>query len=174
MTQTLEHEVLSPVTTEYEPTAQDRIQRVLYRLDSGEQLVKGRLRINDNFCVLGMFLDEFPGGHWNNYRNALSGDSYYNFRNQIDSGSVQLDLTPEAAEYYGFIDPRGTFEYPAIPDRDLQNIIYRVMTARSKFNPSLGLLNDNLIHHPLYGTDVNSILARLIRSGALFRPNKGV
>ena len=43
----------------YEPSAQDKIQRVLYRLDHGEQLSRGQLKQDDNFCVLGLFADEY-------------------------------------------------------------------------------------------------------------------
>ena len=41
-----------PVIT-YEPTVDDKIQRVLYRLESGEQLARAYLKDGDNFCVLG-------------------------------------------------------------------------------------------------------------------------
>ena len=48
----------------YEPSAAVRIQRVLYRLDSGEQLASGYLKHRDNFCVLGLFADESGMGDW--------------------------------------------------------------------------------------------------------------
>ena len=42
----------------YKPTVHDKIQRVIYRLESGEELIAGALSCDGKFCVLGMFLDE--------------------------------------------------------------------------------------------------------------------
>ena len=45
-------EIKEPVTT-YEPTVQDKIRRILYRLDRGEELIQDALKEykQDKFCV---------------------------------------------------------------------------------------------------------------------------
>ena len=43
---------INETNTDYEPTVADRIQRVLYRLDHGEQLTHNTLKSDDNFGIM--------------------------------------------------------------------------------------------------------------------------
>ena len=64
MTTLLPDTLTAPSTVDYEPTVSDRIQRVLYRLENGEQLTNRQLYNGDNFCALGLFADESGLGYW--------------------------------------------------------------------------------------------------------------
>ena len=163
--------VEKPVT--YEPTVQDRIQRVLYRLESGEQLTKLRLRINNSFCALGLFLDEYQDGEWISDRKLTNEDDSYDiYYHYLDHGinrRSSLVLTKPAVKYYGFNDEYGSFDLRDIKDRNLKVKIDRATPSRFKFNPNLGILNDHLIYHPIFHDETNTLISALIRSGVLFK-----
>lgn len=57
-----------------EPTADDKVQNILCRLEHGEKLIQGQLKQGDNFCILGLFADESGLGYWG---DAVSTHYYY-------------------------------------------------------------------------------------------------
>lgn len=136
---------------EYVPSVADKIQRVLYRLDHGEELIRGCLSKKDKFCVLGLFADESGIGTWEDRVYVEESAAY------IDDNNEQLDYD-QILTYYG-IKPVFTLEN--LPDHVISKIRYKFSENEVL---SLPFLNDNL-----YGNaDLNSILADVIRSGAIF------
>lgn len=155
----------------YEPTVQDRIQRVLYRLDNGELLIDGSLQRQGNFCVLGLFADEYPNRTWL--------DDTFDFADPIDGKLISacmddvLDsnafaLTERIADYYGFKDVKGSFVVDDIPDGHLKERLEAMLPNNGAI--SLDKLNDLLVFGlpNNYAWNANAILAGVIRSGALF------
>lgn len=135
---------------DYEPTVADKIQRVLYRLDQGEPLMHGCLRFNDNFCVLGIFADESGIGHW--------GDNYRGSMAYLDSDDAQIDYG-QIFDYYGLKDQ---FQVNDLPESVISKIIYKFGKDDTI---TLPYVNDQLYTN----LDLNSILADMIRSGAIFK-----
>ena len=145
----------------YEPTVQDKIQRILYRLEHGEKLISKRLKIGDNFCVLGLFADESGLVEWSTpyqrHREMYKHNYLY----------YEVDLSPDLVEYYNLIDAAGTFYINKVPD-ECKLKIYNVLGAYDYM--SLLHLNDKLITTGIYSTHyINSVLAAVIRSGAAFK-----
>ena len=138
--------------TNYEPTVQDKVQRVLYRLDHGEELVHGNLRINNKFCVLGLFADESGLGRWDKALYRIG-----------DSCSNQI-LYRQLKEYYNLRSGSGSFIVDNLPE----DINAKIKTLYPYHTRSLSLMeiNDNVLAR--HKIDINKLLASIIRSGVIF------
>ena len=151
----------------YEPTVEDRIQRVLYRLDNGEDLCKGYLHFEDKFCVLGLFMDESGLGEW-----ILDEVNSQGFKFDDQNIYYAPEVLPgEIVAYYGFSDDVGQFELNSLPTDLREDIIRLFPTAgydRQKIT-CLTALNDDLMTHNIDTSKRNDILARVIRSGVVFK-----
>ena len=164
-TTALAPEILESVeVSTYEPTVQDKIQRVLYRLEHGERLISGQLKLNDNFCILGLFTDESGMGHW---------DIDYRYIIDATDDIVDLNLTSVLVKYYGFADPGGSFALSDLPTNDMQNKVKCLLAdGHSRITSDnmvfLSVLNDlgDFVKYPY----INQLLADIIRSGAPFQP----
>ena len=147
-------------SVEVDRTVQDKIESVLFRLDQGERLTQGVLRCNDNFCVLGLFADESDMGGWDG--------NYYVVGFETNMQTLGLALT----EYYNMNSSGGAFMVRDLPE-DLKHILIDEGIINDdyyeKFSLNITAINDNEL---LTNETRNSIMAAIIRSGALFR-NKG-
>ena len=157
-------QIESPVVTdlpvvrqeEYEPSIADKIQRVLYRLDHGEELTKGCLRRRDNFCVMGLFTDESGLGEW----EPEAEDEFESVRPAVYVDQNKMQITyKEIFEYYGM---KEQFKVEDLPASVLNRIRYKFPNTHDFL--TLAYLNDNIFEN----ADLNSILADVIRSGAVF------
>ena len=161
-------------TVDYEPTVQDKIQRVLYRLEHGEQLCRGYLHIKDKFCILGLFADESGLGEWevdDQYPHFISYSVIKDDRTKITGPFELWDLI---SEYYNFNGINASFNINHLPE-DLR-IKLESLGAISpgtlyKDTTSLDLVNDILLENSgsVYNPEVNEILADIIRSGVIFK-----
>ena len=142
----------------YEPTAADKIQRVLYRLDHGEKLIAHQFRNGDNFCVLGLFADESGLGEW--YLDVMNRYRYLNCTAALDY---------EIAAYYSIRTLSAGFAYCDLPDSVL-NMIPTPLQNKSRVSKGLNYLNDKLILNKV--SNSNEILAAIIRSGVIFKNNE--
>ena len=138
---------------EYEPTVQDKIQRVLSRLENGEELTKYSLRNGDNFCIMGMFADESGIGHWVNETYVVHGGvsvaGYFNIK--TGSGNFEIDELPEGL---------------AFCVRSLLNdSMYSYILFSSRQGSSLTMINDLDGVPPM---TKNRLLAEIIKSGVIF------
>lgn len=161
MTMLAEIQIADDTQTAYEPTVQDKIQRVLYRLDQGEELVAGSLRHGKNFCVLGLFADESGIGDWCVnlaaivYTDTKGDDSY-------------VDLSPALVDYYNFTGATLPFNFNKLP-LELQNKIKPILNSASDY-VDLVMINDRMIAEDTYTPEyTNAVLAEVIRSGVCFR-----
>ena len=158
---------------EYEPTVQDKIQRVLYRLDQGEELIACSLKKGDQFCIMGLFLDVY-GFDWSSRFNC----STIRDNNQNTAYSV---LEREVRDYFNFRydSQAGALEVGIFDPRDLP------IELRNKLLSSVSLLHrrdlevlsywtlmriNDALHYgnKLDSAIINSILADIIRSGVIF------
>ena len=159
---------VTEIKTDYEPTAADRIQRVLYRLAHGEELYDGRLRTGEQFCVLGLFADESGQVKWEpEIIDRGKGPITLTTMHYIIGDEMYISrLDPSLVKYYNLIDDIGTFDIDNVPV-ELQNDIKELLPHG---NYNLMRLNDNAIRIQTYTTEqVNSLLAAVIRSGAIFK-----
>ena len=147
---------INETNTDYEPTVADRIQRVLYRLDHGEQLTHNALKSDDNFCVLGLFADESGIGGW-------EGDAYV-VGNESNAKTLGIILT----NYYGFHTCGGSFNVCDLSENLRQTLVDEHI-LRNNYDDvcmNITLIND---YYKLTDEKRNAIIAAIIRSGALFR-----
>ena len=98
---TTQTQIKETITEVYEPTVQDKIQRIIYRLEHGEQLCGTVLRNGDNFCVLGLFADESGLGRW---IDAYTGVYEYCIN---DQSLLTILNNREILDYYDFDLPYG-------------------------------------------------------------------
>ena len=144
------------IQTTYEPTVADKIQRVLYRLDHGEKLIKISLKSNGSFCVLGLFADESGLGRWESSRYVIDD-------------SVAYSSTDDIVNYYGFNDAGASFDVHKLPN-DLQNkvrcLLHDFYDFIIRFPVALSTINDLAVS--LKYPHVNQLLADIIRSGVIF------
>lgn len=145
------------VLTEYEPSVDDKIQRILYRLESGERLIHGSLKRGSNFCVLGLFADESGLGEWD---GAMYRES---------SGTGVSILNLNIYKYYNLHNQSGMFNISDLPV-ELMNLV-DVFQPYEDDTFSLMGINDSVGVHEDHNINVNQLLADIIRSGAIF--NKG-
>ena len=137
-------------------TVDDRLDAVLLRLDSGEELTKGILKRDDKFCVMGLFADESGIVKW-------EGDKYKRHRhaytNILDMDVVQL---------FRLRDPIGSFDLEHAPDEIKQLILDHFGSEVADLNKvSLTTVNDGMLALDKKA-EVNSVLATIIRSGVVF------
>ena len=140
-------------------TAADRIQRVLDRLESGEELCQGYLREGNKFCIIGMFLDESDLGNWHGANYTYHWDQDYYMEAQ----------GPTIESFYGFISPCGRFDVDKLP-AELLAEIRGVLGSGSMWLPSYMLmdLSDDMLRAGVETAVANDILAKIIRSGVIF------
>ena len=166
---------IAPVndTVEYEPSVADKIQRIIYRLEHGEELSIGSLYDGQNFCVLGLFADESGLGEWtpvtqytHRHSNSIITEYVYNV-GELDIRLLSPSSPPEAVtEYYNLkADPTGV----NFNTNDLPLLLRKELTDLIKCTGMVDLyyVNDMLIQKG-HRNRVNSILAGIIRSGVLF------
>ena len=143
----------SQIITEYEPSVADKIQRILYRLEHGGTIDPFPIKKDDNFCVIGLFVDESDLGYWDINSLYIS-----------DSIGPERILTEILVNYYGLRATYGAFFADNLPKyikNELRNFgvfPYAIDT--------ITYVNDVLIGK---GINPNKILADIIRSGALFK-----
>lgn len=172
-------ETLTETQIEYEPSVQDKIQRVLYRLDQGEKLIARNLKEHDNYCILGLFVDESGLGEWQSQAELLDMpyeelQSYqYNIDNDIDvSGLFNDTLT----KYYNFKDYAGSFNFYDLPESVQNKIeaVARIIIRDGNYmmildDLNLYTVNDILVESNYDPKSINEILADIIRSGVIFK-----
>lgn len=153
---------------QYEPTVYDRVQRILYRLDSGEQLGKCGLRVGNNFCVMGLFADESGLGYWTDPKLGPGHRSGY----IIEPNPYPVFAFPPSAvvELYRLKCSSGYFEYADLPEELYNEVkaLYHI-DHRARAIDSLTNINDILRERGYPVAVINDILAKIIRSGAIFK-----
>ena len=158
MTTTLDRPVDSVISSDNE--VQDKINRVLDRLDRGEQLTRGTLKFNDNFCILGLFADESGLGEWGtiDQPHGRPQITYYQIDDRMGSSQLDRDLV----KYYRMHNANGQLDISKVP-AELMQFLYKIGS-----NYNLANINDKMLQIG-YSTDkINSTLATIIRSGAIF------
>ena len=90
----------------------DSVRRILNYLDSGGVLGKNALRREDNFCILGLFADEYPGGSWSLAEGESGGVYAFTDAQGLSDDAV---LTSAVVDYYGLTGSRGNFLFDALP-----------------------------------------------------------
>ena len=137
-------------------TVEDRLDAVLQRLDSGEQLVPKRLKYGNNLCIMGLFADESGIVQWH-------GDQYrrkrHTYVNLLDMDVVTL---------FNLRDPIGSFDLESAPD-ELKDLIREHLGAEAaQLNRlSLTVVNDSMLALEKR-EQANPVLAAIIRSGVVF------
>ena len=150
MTSTTLIEIKPPII--YEPTVDDKVQRIIYRLEHGEELVKGTLRNrHGNFCVLGLFAEESGLGEWEMPGQCYNVDGEINFK----------FLNNKLVQYYNFISGIGTFKVDYLPDQ-VKSELESVLIGPTS---SLATLNDCFVGSK---PGINKLFADIIRSGVVF------
>ena len=84
--------------SEYEPTAEDKFLRVLYRLEHGEKLIQGVLTDGFNFCVVGLLQEESQLGEWQDIfysKDVEDVFKYYGIRTFIQLKELPGNLCNE-------------------------------------------------------------------------------
>ena len=162
---------------EYAPSVADRIQRVLYRLDHGEELISKVLHDGEKFCALGLFADESGIGNWDVVTRPGSSKGYYVFASDNPHSTLYprgASILPQAVkELYNMKSDVGSFRMRQLPE-DLRSDILKHLYSRPDYihdavkidHISLANVNDILIYTEYEG--INDMLARIIRSGVIF------
>ena len=156
---------------------QEKIDRILARLDQGEELISKKLRIGDNFCILGLFADESGLGHWHTEIQKGEPVHYYKIKPFVKNATPygyfvsyslfdranSIRLNSRLVQHYGLQSAEGAFDVDRIP----ASIKYRMLTANC--GPSLLKVNDYMIDSEYPGAEINAVLSDIIRSGAIFK-----
>ena len=123
----------------YEPTVADQIQRVLYRLEHGERLGRGRLFDGERYCVLGLF---------------------------ANVADLPLDNYNIIYRHYGMVKgvPVNRKELPS----EAAALVKQYAPDIRFYDSTFFGINDCLQQYGLKSDVVNAILAAIIRSGILF------
>ena len=101
----------------------------------------------------GLFADESGLGYWDAHSNYVMDDYEY---------SIKV-LHPDLVKYYNLRSEVGSFRVMDLPEALQLEIIGEITYDEHRIN-ALSLINDRFI----YRSDVNRILAAVIRSGAIF------
>lgn len=153
--------------TQSDFTPQERIDRILARLDSGEELNGGRLRRLHQFCILGLFADESGLGKWE--PDGVGVFFYY----MVDGDKLTADLNDPIVDLYNLVDQTARFTIANVPMKIksfLTNEIYSYQ--RTIRTTSLMDVNDRMIDNGYSSKDINETLSTIIRSGAIFKEQK--
>ena len=142
-----------------EQQVSDKIQNILKRLDLGEELIGGRLRKGDQFCIMGLFAEESGLVNW-----ELSHYGYYRAVTELSNIKMVADLPAELVSYYNLINAEGRFDIDDIPAEIKEMVMQHTPDALS-----LTTINDYGIRDKLDKNIINSVLAAVIRSGAIFK-----
>ena len=168
-TQIIDAPDISTEEVTYEPNVADKIQRVLYRLDHGEQLISGLLKYEDNFCVLGLFADESGLGKWVPKYN-LHIETYSSNDGLIRSSAI---LCVFVADYYNLRTCTGRFNVNSLPEHLQVKLEEHEIEADRDGLLDLDYVNDVLVADNVdageYNIETNEILAAIIRSGVIFK-----
>ena len=152
----------------YAPSVSDRIQRILYRLDSGEWLIGGKLKSRDQFCVIGLFADESGLGEWR-WDEPNGIECYF-----IDGVTTTDIAPPKVCELYGLAMYGNdvAIDISRLPEH-IASLSKYISVGVDTFGSSMALLsglNDRLAADLNIDTKTrNYILAEVIRSGAIFQ-----
>ena len=139
-------------------TTQDTLDRILQRLDGGEELTSCALKDGDKFCIMGLFLDEF-------------GYDWTEFDLNKDPTPAYMALENEVSDYFNFrFSGYGAFESGDLPEELRERILTLVPNYDQKIfrstRFSLMAISDMMTYHRVQ--DTNILLADIIRSGVLF------
>ena len=153
--------------------AQASIDRILSRLDQGEQLGKYGLRTGAHFCIMGLFADESRLGTWTVMRESSDFISGY-ITDPEDS--ARFAFPPDSVtEYYGLNNGSGTFHVSDLPpDLYIQLEELVKLGDRTRSIESLANINDVLTSQGVTAEVVNGILARIIRTGIIFKKQEAI
>lgn len=152
--------MLTEIKETYEPTVQDKIQRILYRLDHGETLIKNALYNGENYCILGLFAEESGLGEWN--RNE--GESFrYHIPGCKEHSTHALTLSIK--DYYGFASCYGDFYVGDLPEY-VRNRLQSVINFEIGPEISLMEINDIAQDTP---DNIALLMSDIIKSGAVFK-----
>ena len=146
----------------------NKINRVLDRLDQGEELISGYMRVGDQFCVLGLFADESDQGKWSDedlliksYKPRLTLKNLLKYGCHNYPQTFQLNKSLVA--YYGLRDSSISFSF------DILNPELRHLVLSLKCHNTLVSVNDHMIAMGYSNKIINKTLADIIRSGAIFK-----
>ena len=145
--------------------SQDIIDRILHRLDSGEELISCGLKHNGKFCVMGLFLDEY-GYDWETSDQTGNHNQAY----LILDYDVSRDLNFRVSS--GF----GAFDYNDLP-LDLQTRILNLVPNYDQkilhgTRISLMEISDLMNYRKDFDVaTINALLADIIKSGVMFNPD---
>ena len=145
------------------PNAAASIERVLIRLDQGEQLIPDGFWRGGQYCVLGIMIDE---ANLFDLQKELSGNSHLTTE-QIDMYTI----------YYGLRSGKGEFNISDLT-AELKTRIQKITGLTDYelliFDGILTLsgVNDHYFYRSEQNkpdkTELNAVLADIIRSGAIF------
>lgn len=143
----------------YVPSVQDKILRVIYRLEHGETLAQNAMYDGQNFCVLGLFADESDIGFWH------VTDSIKGYKVPHDFIAF-TELPKKVKRYYGFVGKCGDFMVKDLPDTTKARVLAAFDDITVNDEMSIMEINDD----PILDPDViREMLVEIIRSGVLFK-----
>ena len=158
-----------PLTRE----AQNKISRVLERLDQGEELISGYMHLCDQFCILGLFADESGLGEWSDDTSAIKSYKHrltlkyilkYILKYMFTDYPQTFQLNRSVVDYYGLRDPQGSFSFDTICDPELRHFL---LALGCKW--SLVSVNDTMIRLNFKKDEVNKVLSEIIRAGGIYK-----
>ena len=174
---------LTEPTIDEETTAADQIQKVIDRLEQGEELISFELKQGDNFCILGLFADESGIGRWVDVgefldfpESMLPVDSKRSYEYIVNGDDIEyFHLSQSLVNHYNLKDGSGSFDITALPE-SLLKILMPIVAAdhnHSEYNfDSEGFtisgINDLLVQSNADTKTINYLLAEIIKSGVIF------
>ena len=147
-------------------SAEGKIQNIITRLENGEELISDGLRLDDNFCILGLFADESDLGYW----SGTADGKYKGYVVNISSNYIKLynyELPDMVADYYGLINAAGAFRLDDLTE-ELRDKIDQLDILSCGEYLSIAEVNDHLIKYETEA-NVNQILIDIIKSGVIFK-----
>ena len=148
----------------YEPTVADKIQRILYRLDHGEELSNGTLKDEFGFCVLGLFADESGLGYW--HENTSDDYSVYVIDGESPTGP--FIVSDSIVDHYNLTDNIISFNLDDVRDSNIKDKLIQYDVAYTDGTTSLTRINDYLVRQGRL-IEAREILTKLIKSGVVFK-----
>ena len=136
------------------------LQKVINRLENNEQLILGKMRNEDQFCILGLLADESGCGDW---ITTLTGIGY----RISEQNMLSYAALPESVvSYYNLKTRFGGFNIADL-DIEIQDKVVQVL-GPSVFYASLSLVNDTALDKGYSVSWIKELLINILKSGEAF------
>lgn len=175
----------TPTPLNADSVVNDQIQKVIDRLESGEQLVAFSLRELDSYCVMGLFADESKMGRWINLAASLDMNinSAKHYEYAIEGEDlVSFTLSESMCDHFDLLDGCGAFDFDDLPAELQKQLVPILDLAIAETDilgdigynkTSLSAINDVLVKMGYTVEYTNKVLADIIKSRAIFKTQDG-